>query len=62
MIKLGLFELLLTGFIVALSIPLILSISGDIQTAADTATAENEFSALFILESGYEFLSGSKLF
>ena len=49
MIKLGLFELLLIGFIVALCIPLILSISGDIQTAAETATAENEFSALFYI-------------
>ena len=53
MVKLRLIELILIGFIVALSIPTLLLISGDIQTKAKPVIAENEFSALFILQSGY---------
>jgi hypothetical protein len=53
MVKLRLIELILIGFIVALSIPTLLLISGDIQTTAGPVIAENEFSALFIMQSGY---------
>ena len=53
MVKLRLIELILIGFIVALSIPTLLLISGDIQTKAKPFIAENEFSALFILQSDY---------
>ena len=43
MVKLRLFELLLIGFIVAVSIPMVLLISGDLQTMAKTAVAGTNF-------------------
>ena len=53
MIKLRLIELIIMGFILALSIPTLLLISGYIQSTAEPVIAENGFSALFVLQTVY---------